>query len=285
MELERELAIAKQAARAAGEKILEVYYSNNLDVTIKDGDQPVTRADKAANDCLCLILHKAFPDYGILTEEIVETPSLSLQAALDEWRERRHAWIIDPLDGTKDFIKRNGEFGVHIGLTCDGEPVLGVNYYPTMDGLFYYAIKGQGAYKEFAGGIAREKPERIHVSSISVFESMRIAVSTATHNDQLRAFLDGTKFKEVVTLGSLGLKLCKVAEGFIDVYPNLLKLSSLWDTCSGQVIVEEAGGRLTDGRGQRIDYRQQGKTNLEYGIAVSNGTKHDQLVALMAKHL
>lgn len=285
MNLHDALIAAKQAAETAGNEIMAVRASMNLSVEFKEPEKqsPVTRADKAATRIICEMLYQEFPYCSILTEEELPDSSASLQEAMREWRTSDHTWYIDGLDGTRDFIEGSNEFGIHIGLTDLGKPVLGVNYYPALK-TYYLAFKNGGAWKEEIGGTSTA----LRVSNASELEQMIILVSRAgiDTDPRLQAFFDGHPVKEKRPVGSCGLKMCMVAEGAADLYLMFKPALSLWDTCSGQAIVEAAGGRFTDSRGNRINYMPaDGSTKLPYGVIVSNGRGHDTIVKTAQPYL
>ncbi len=232
------LTLCTQTAIEAG-KIIMDYYSLPLSergLSYKADQSPVTKADQAANDYIVGCIRasravKSLGDYGILAEE-----------SQDDLSRLAKAWcfVIDPLDGTKEFVAGLPEFTVNIGLVRHGVPVLGVVYAPATQELFY-AVAGEGAYKSVAG----EPAVRIHVSD-------RTRGLVAMHS---RYHLDGRtkgllerhqdRFTAIVTAGS-SLKVCRIAEGLADVYYRFGHTME-WDTCAEQLIVEEAGGYLLSG--------------------------------------
>lgn len=232
----REAVIA--IAAEAGGKIMQVY-ATDFAVTHKDDLTPLTHADLAAHQTICEGLMRLTPDLPVLSEESADIP-FSERAA---WRQY---WLIDPLDGTREFIKRNGEFTVNIALILDERPVLGVVYTP-VTGLCYFASRGHGAYKQQHGAV----PEPIHTRR---YTSGRCAVAASrSHSgDSLRGFLARLGDCEILSIGS-SLKSCLVAEGKADVYPRFGPTSE-WDTAAAQCIVEEAGGRVTDTAMQPLRY-------------------------------
>ncbi len=280
MAYEKHLKIAQEAARIAGVETLKVYESGDFQVEYKGHDDPVGIADKSSNITLCNILHAEYPHFGILTEEEIDPEDIKsdynrFKDAIGGWREKEYCWLIDPLDGTKEFLKRSGEFGIHIGLTKNGEPVLGINYYPASDTM-YSAVKSQGAYKQTASST-----ERIHVSAVDDLSSIRLVMSRSHPDKNLARFIESHSLGEPVRVGSAGLKLCKVAEGAADLFLVLRPKTYLWDTCSAEVIVKEAGGVITDSMGNLIDYRRKDGTNIKEGLIVSNVPYHKKIVGLV----
>lgn len=224
---------ALSIAHEAGERIVEVY-ERDYDVVYKDDNTPVTTADLDANDIIVEALKNLPNALPVISEESEQIP----YAIRHEWS---HFWLVDPLDGTREFIRRNGEFSVNIALIEHGKPVLGVVTAPALD-LSYFASKGQGAWKQ----IGQHDPVAIHVRPAPNGEGeLTVARSRCPQVSQrLQAFLDKLGAHQEVPMGS-SLKSCLVAEGVADVYVRLGPTSE-WDTGAAQCIVEEAGGHITD---------------------------------------
>ena len=222
------IALAEDAAR----RILEVYRrTGDIRVQQKHDRSPLTEADLAAHHAILAGLGVLTPDFPVLSEESAAIPFAERQG----WRTY---WLVDPLDGTKEFIRRNGEFTINIGLVHDHLPVLGVVYVP-VSGLCYYACRGQGAFKREDG----DEPTRIHVRRVPA-KRITVAVSRSHPSEDLQDFLRSLGDYEVIPMGS-ALKSCLVAEGRADVYARLGPTGE-WDTAAAQCVVEEAGGALTD---------------------------------------
>lgn len=221
---------ACETALDAGREIMEVY-GRDFSQTEKDDKSPLTEADLASHKIIVKGL-EAISDLPILSEE-GELPPWSVRS---EWQEY---WIIDPLDGTKEFIKRNGEFTVNIALVKQGVPVLGVVYAPALDTL-YFAAEGVGAFK-LEGAMSSDLNS---ASPITVAEkgdeAWKIVGSRSHGSERMEAFVKTLGEYEMVPMGS-SLKLCMVAEGKADLYPRLAPTSE-WDTAAAQAIVELAGG-------------------------------------------
>ena len=217
-------------AKDAGEQIMTIY-ETDFDVEHKADESPLTAADLAAHKTIVAGLAALTPKIPILSEESAETVS---------WSDRQHwqqLWLVDPLDGTKEFVKKNGEFTVNIALIDQGVATLGVVHVPARNEV-YYAAQGVGAFKWANGGerqIAVTKPSA---------RPMRVCGSRSHSNDETRAFIEKLGDAEVVSIGS-ALKLCLVAEGAVDVYPRFGPTSE-WDTGAAQCVVEQAGGQVTD---------------------------------------
>lgn len=225
-------------AREAGAAILEVY-GRDFTVQEKEDKSPLTEADAAAHKIIAEQLIKLSSRLPILSEE-----------AVDEFTgPDKHGcyWLVDPLDGTKEFIKRNGEFTVNIALIEEGRPVLGVVYAPVPD-LLYLAADGIGAFKVRAGG----KREQIHVARHAEASPWCVVGSRSHAGDSLQSLLQQLGPHELVSMGS-SLKFCLVAEGSADVYPRLGP-TSLWDTAAAQCVVEQAGGAVIRLTGEPLSY-------------------------------
>lgn len=219
-----------QLARQAGDAIMQVY-ATAFDVTHKADDSPLTKADLAAHRLLTAELARLSPSYPVLSEE-------SQAVAFAERRAWSTYWLVDPLDGTREFVKRNDEFTVNVALVHEGEPILGVVHAPAL-ALTYFAHDGGGAWRVRATGAA----ERIH-AALRVRDPVKVAGSRSHAGESLRGFLERLGPHELISMGS-SLKLCLVADGSVDVYPRFGKTSE-WDTAAAQCVVEQAGGRVTD---------------------------------------
>ena len=265
----QELRIALELAREAGAAILE-FYEGPLQITQKneyDEREPVTEADKTANELIVKALRKEFPKDGILAEESLDTTH-----RLD----KRRVWMVDPLDGTNGFIDGNGDFAVQIGLAHDGECVLGVVYQP-LTGLLYHAVRGQGTW------ILRPNlaPERASVSNRRELSAMRLAASRSHRSPRMDKVVKAFKVKEEVRRGSVGIKIGLIIEQQCDLYVHLSPRTKQWDTCAPEVILSEAGGRLTDLFGQPLHYNSPVVQNRN-GLIASNRVAHETVVQTIA---
>lgn len=220
--------ILKQAILEASKEILDIYHHSDFEKTIewKSDDSPLTLADKAANNIIVVKLREVFPHDAILSEE--EEDNLERLKA-------ERCWILDPLDGTKEFIKRNGEFTVNLALAVNGKAVWGMIYAPVLETL-YWAGAGEGAYKQVGDGQA---------APITVTDrqaSLRFVASRSHNHPDMERILGEQhgRVESIVSMGS-SLKGCLVAEGAADVYIRHNPTME-WDTAAMQIIVEEAGG-------------------------------------------
>lgn len=232
--LEPVIALAVEAGR----KILEVYHSD-FRVGFKDGDAPLTAADLVAHHCLTEGLPALRPGYPVLSEEAAELP-------YEERSGWETYWLIDPLDGTKEFIKRNGEFTVNIALIHQNQPVLGVVYAPALT-TCYFASEGCGAFKQ----LGEEPPRQIYVRARAP-QRLTVVGSRSHQTAGLATYLERLGEHDLKSVGS-SLKFCLVAEGEADLYPRI-GLTSEWDTAAAHCIVEAAGGGVTDLHGKPLRY-------------------------------
>lgn len=226
MDIDKILEVTKKAAVDAGIAIMKVYdEAEDMEITYKDGDMPLTAADKASNKIIVDILRKEFPEYSILSEEEKDDRS-----RLDN----DYCFVVDPLDGTKEFIKRNGQFTVNIALAYKHESVLGVIYVP-VTGELYYAAKGKGAYLD----TEEEKGIRLSVSECTDIKKLRLVMSGSHGCEEVDKLIEKYGFTNFVKMGS-SLKGCVVAKGDAEVYYRHNPTME-WDTAAMQCIVEEAG--------------------------------------------
>jgi 3'(2'), 5'-bisphosphate nucleotidase len=266
----RELSVALRLAREAGAAILS-YYDSPLHIERKiDADEhtePVTQADRSANELIVQGLRREFPDDGILAEESVDT---------ERRLTKRRVWVVDPLDGTNGFIARDGDFAVQIGLAVEGHSVVGVVYQPLPD-VLYRAVEGSGAWIERAGF----EPERAHVSEESRLTQMRLAASRTHRSPRMDMVVEALGLKEEVRRGSVGIKVGLIIERQCDLYVHLSPRTKQWDTCAPEVILREAGGRLTDLFGEPLGYNHVDVQNRN-GLVASNGAAHTSIIEKLA---
>ncbi len=263
-----ELETAISAAREAGDLIARYYAAGSLPVDVKPDASPVTQADRDADAAISKILRAAFPDDAILSEESPD----------DGGRlSRSRVWIVDPLDGTRDFVGHTDDFAVHIALVVDGTPVVGVVYLPVTKTL-YAATSGGGAWRE--GNGVRES---IHVSTTVDRAALRIGISRHHLADKLRACLDAAQITARFPVGA-SVKHMQLSAGDLDAVINLSAHEMEWDTCAPEIVIREAGGAYTDGDGRPFRYNQ---SDIEHhrGSVASNGACHADLIALVAPYL
>ncbi len=265
--LKKELSTVIGLAQKASTQILE-YYKGPIVREEKIGadnrSEPVTAADRAASRIIVDGLAEAFPNDAILSEE--ETDEVSARLAAER------TWIIDPIDGTAGFVKKDGDFAVQIGLSIQGTASLGVVLLPFHEKL-YYAVKKGGSWL-VSGNRA---PKRVTVSDIDGIPKMTLAISKNHPNSKMRNVIDGLGFLNVESRGSVGLKIGLIGERICDAYIHLSPRTKMWDICGPQVILEEAKGRLTDLYGNIYRYDRTDVQNFG-GIVASNGIIHDKII-------
>jgi len=263
--MEKELETAKTLAREAGRILLE-YYRIEAQVQWKANNSPVTAADHAANEMLVNELARHFPHDAILSEEAPDDLSRMTNDRV---------WMVDPMDGTKQFIEKIGEFAVMIGLAIEGEAMLGVVYHPTLDKM-YYAAAGQGAFLE-----EKWTTKRLQVAPIDDPSQMTMVMSRSHHTPRVDLILQTLGITKRLQHGSVGLKFGLIAEGLAHLYIHLGRNTNQWDTCGPEAILHEAGGRISDTRGEPLRYNQDEIRNI-HGIVASNGLIHQQILEMIS---
>ncbi len=270
-EREHLLNAARRAARLGAEEIAEIYgqylAGRDIDIREKGADDPVTSADMAANRAIKRALRDQFPEHAILTEE--EPNTWNRTGA--EW-----VWMVDPLDGTKDFIKRNGEFVTMVGLTHNGEPTVGVVVHPAT-GLEFYACKGLGAFRSSLS--QGDSLSQVRIQENPDLSQLRIAVSRSHRDPKIDRLIELLRIRAEIPSGSVGRKMSMVIEGNADLYVHPARGTKLWDTCACDVIASEAGGVLLSGTGENISYkRPSGDVENPYGLLLCSATIQDTVV-------
>lgn len=266
---DHELRIALELAREAGAAIMG-FYQGPVQVEQKhqaDDREPVTEADRTANELIVRRLSREFPDDGILAEESIDT-SRRLRKA--------RVWMVDPMDGTNGFIDGNGDFAVQIGLAEDGECVLGVVYQP-VNGVLYRAVRGGGTWIERPN----HEPQLAQVSRQTELHEMRLAASRSHRSPRMDKVVKAFRVKEEVRRGSVGVKVGLIVEQRSDLYVHLSPRTKQWDTCAPEVILREAGGLLTDLFGGPLRYNSKEVQNRN-GLVASNGVVHEKVLNTLA---
>lgn len=253
----KELEAAKHAAVEAGKAIMEIYQNVDITVEYKSNHSPLTIADKAADKMIAEELKSSFPSYAFLSEEEKDDKSRL---------ENDYCFIVDPLDGTKEFIKRNGQFTVNIALAYRHESVMGVICVP-VTGELYYAAKGYGSFAESPDG----KIRKLSVSSNTDISSLRVVMSSSHGCRQMDDLIEKYQFTNLVKVGS-SLKGCMIAEDKADVYYRFNPTME-WDTAAMQCIVEEAGAVFRQMDGTRMLYNRKNSVN-EKGFYIINHEKN-----------
>ncbi len=236
--LDRELVEAVKLAREAGAILLDVY-GTDFSVRMKGEEDPVTEADTRVNSFLVGRIRETFPADSIIAEETATSNSRATS---------NRCWYIDPLDGTKEFIAKNGEFSVMIGLAIDGEARLGVVYQPTEDKL-YRAVVGDGAFLEQG-----DKTWVLKVSDVKEAKDMRLVVSRSHRSEHTSKLVEKLGITQEFPSGSVGLKVGLLAERKADLYVHLSDKTSAWDACAPDAILRAAGGQFVDLAGHSLEY-------------------------------
>lgn len=266
--LEKELSVAESVALEAGEAILTIFHEGfevNRKQVSEHYSEPVTIADIMASRIIVERLAKEFPSDGILSEEEVDDVERRLAS--------KRVWIIDPLDGTKGFTEKRGDFAVQIGLVDDGEPILGVVYQP-LGGSLYVAAKGAGSFLTSTNG----KRKKLETSDLTEFTKMTMAASRSHRSRFMNRIHEHFDFGREYRHGSVGLKVGFLASGTADIYIHMSPHTKYWDTAAPETILTEAGGILTDIFGDKIDYTRRDVRN-HNGIFATNGPVHEKAIA------
>ena len=247
MDLEHTTRVACDIAVEAGQAILDVYLDADLELLLKDDASPLTRADIASHEFIEKALISAFPGIPLLSEESIDIA----------WRERKHwvrYWLIDPLDGTKEFIRRNGEFTVNIALVEKGVPVIGVVFAPVLDRLYWGNDSGAWCRN------GAEIPRMIQVARDSWSgQPLRVMVSRSHGSKELEVYLGTLPSHECIAMGS-SLKICLVAEGEAHLYPRLGPTME-WDTAAADAVIRAAGGSVTTLDREELSYNKKDLRN------------------------
>ena len=253
-----ELDIAIQAAREAADAILEIY-GGNYETSTKSDDSPITEADLKSNETIKKILSKT--NHCILSEEDKDDHSRLSKETI---------WIVDPLDGTSDFIDKTGEFTIMIALIKNKEPILGVISWPTEKTIFA-AQKNKGAFR-----YSNDRWEKIHVTKISHLSKCRAVGSRHHLSETEKMFIKKLGVENFSKIGS-SLKVGKISSGEAEAYITTTNKMKEWDSAASYCIVNEAGGKMTDMLGNDISYNNK-IVNHQNGILVTNGLIHDKIV-------
>ena len=243
MFLSKLLEPVKIAAREAGALLWQLYQSGDFQQQQKADQSPVTSADLAANRIILNYLSELTPDIPIISEESFLLPLAQRQ----HWP---RYWLIDPMDGTQEFVARSGDFAVSIALVEHGWPALGVIYWPKED-VLYYATRGHGAFKQ-----QRHLINRIQVNQHQAGSRLKIAISRRQPLQPIADLLQADEAVDYIALGSCSLKSCLVAEGKADCYLRLGPTGE-WDTGAVHIIVEEAGGKILDSQFSPLSYNRR----------------------------
>lgn len=262
--LDRELAVATELARGAGRILMEIY-AKDFTVAYKGKNDPVTEADQLANTFIVAGLAEQFPEDGIVAEE-----SVDLGHALS----KRRCWFVDPLDGTKEFIAKNGEFSVMIGLAIDGKSALGVVYQPSLDKLYWGVVGGRAELEE--RGVSRG----LRVSEESDPSRLKLVVSRSHRPASIEQIMQRLGAQQEMPSGSVGVKVGLIAERTADLYVHISDKSSLWDACAPEAILHAAGGRFVHVDGSAIQYATADMKNRR-GILAGNQATYAEVLEVV----
>lgn len=263
---QHEIEVATELARAAGAILLKHYYSPFLveqKINAMQEVEEVTAADREANELIVRRLAKEFPNDGILAEESADT---------EQRLQKDRVWMIDPMDGTKNFIQRDDDFAVQIGLAVNGESVAGVVFQPARD-ILYRAAFGGGSWIEEKGRPA----VRMQVSTRTHPAEMVLASSRSHRSPRMEKVVGLFGFQDEVRRGSVGVKIGLITEQKADLYLHLSPSTKQWDTCAPEIVLMEASGRLTDLFGEPLRYNGVRVDNRN-GIVATNGVAHDMII-------
>ena len=252
-------------SKNAGDAIMDIYESE-FDVDFKSDQSPLTKADILSNKIICQSLKKITPDVPILSEECSDIP----YHERSKWNQY---WLIDPLDGTKEFNKKNGEFTTNIALIYENKPIFGLIHVPASNEIFW-GSKEMGAYHLIGDSQSNKKKIRV---SIGTKDNLRIVSSRSHPSGDLKILLDKIENFELVNVGS-SLKFCLIAKGEADCYPRLGPTCE-WDTAAGQIIAESAGANVVNLENKTMKYNQK-KDYLNPHFLVSNNIKtKDEIIS------
>jgi 3'(2'), 5'-bisphosphate nucleotidase len=256
-------------AREAGHAILRVYEEIDPVVELKADKSPLTHADLASHHIILNGLARLSPDWPVLSEESAEAP-------FEQRRSWPYFWMVDPLDGTKEFLSRSGEFTVNIALIEGNAPILGVVFAPALDRM-YFAARSMGAYTADGEAVTQIRTQPAMDGTVRAMVSR----SHRGQDENLERFTGDAEKCEFIAMGS-SLKFCLIAEGGADVYPRLGPTME-WDTAAAQCILEQAGGRVTDLAGNVLRYNKPALTNPSF-LATSGCFANAAMVAASPQH-
>lgn len=268
-ELDRRLQIVREIAVAAGQVTLQ-FYAEKIQVEWKSAGNPVTAADHAANETILAQLQKHFSGEAILSEESQDDMSRLGKDLV---------WVVDPLDGTKEFIKRNGEFSVMIGMVEGGSPTLGVVCQPAATKA-YFGARGLGAWLAASDGM-----HTLRVSDLQEPRHLRMVASRSHFDARVDRVRKRLGIHEIRHSGSVGLKCGLIAAGECEVYIHPSSKVNMWDSCGPAAILTAAGGAMTDMRGEDLSYTAV-EVRHRQGLVATHGRLHEQVIqAILDEHI
>jgi len=264
-ELDRRLQILREIVSAASSVVLQ-YYDERVAIEWKAPGDPVTVADHAANELILSQLHRHFPGEPVLSEESSDDMT---RLGSDLF------WVVDPLDGTKEFIKRNGEFSIMVGMIAEGRPALGVVGQPVTNYL-YTGAQGLGAWLRTPRG-----EQVLRVSTLTEPARLRMVASRSHFDPRVDRVRQRLGIHEILRSGSVGLKCGLIARGDCEVYIHPSSRVNLWDSCGPAALLAAAGGKMTDLHGETLNYAAVDVRHRQ-GLLATHGRVHDQVVELLA---
>jgi 3'(2'), 5'-bisphosphate nucleotidase len=262
----RELEVAARVAREAS-VLVRKYHGTKLHIQTKAGDEPVTEADHAASELIVGRLREAFPEDVVLSEEIPDT---------GERLGKQRVWMVDPIDGTRDFVMGETNFVVMLGLAVDGRPAVGAVGHPLSERVYGGAV-GAGAWREEASG----ERTPLHTSTLSQPPDIRLVASKSHRTSRIDEVKRALQITDEMNVGSIGLKIGLVSEALRDLYVYTGGRTKIWDTCGPEAILAAAGGRMTDVDGNPLVYDKPDLYNRR-GLVASNGPLHDFVISVLA---
>jgi 3'(2'), 5'-bisphosphate nucleotidase len=265
----RELAVAEEIAQQAARLVLG-YHGTDLVIESKAGNEPVTKADRDASDLIVAGLQAAFPDDVVLSEELPDDGSR---------HGRPRVWMVDPIDGTSDFIQGLTGFVVMIGLIVDGRPRVGAVAQP-LTGVVYGGVVGRGAWRQDPDGTRTA----LRTSALAGPPGIRLVASKTHRTPRVDAVKRALGITDELNVGSVGLKIGLVSEGSRDLYVYTGGRTKIWDTCGPEAILHGAGGRMSDLDGKPLVYDTPDLYNRR-GIVASNGPLHEFVIETLAPHV
>jgi 3'(2'), 5'-bisphosphate nucleotidase len=265
-DLSRELAVARRLARQAAD-LVRRFAEQPVAVKYKDGGEPVTEADLAANALIVSGLAQEFAGDAILSEELPDDGSRLAKPRV---------WMVDPIDGTRDFIRGQPGYVVMIGLCLDGQPALGAVAHP-ITGTLWSGVVGQAAWRDQSDGTRVP----VRTSALAEPRGVRIVVSQSRRSPQIDVFRRALGVTDEMTVGSVGMKVALVCQGERDLYLYPGEQTKLWDTCGPEAILIAAGGRMTDMDGHPLVYTKADLNNRN-GVVASNGPLHEHVIQALA---
>ena len=266
VDLSHELEVACRLTEEAAALVRRLA-GQTVAVTYKDGNEPVTEADLAANALIVSGLAREFPGDAILSEELPDDGSRM---------GKPRVWMVDPIDGTRDFVRGQPGYVVMIGLCLEGRPTLGAVAHPST-GVVWSGVVGQGAWRDQPDGTRMP----MQTSALAEPRGVRIVVSKSRRSPQIDAFRLALGVTDEMNVGSVGLKVALVCQGERDLYLYPGEQTKLWDTCAPEAILIAAGGRMSDMDGRPLVYAQADLNN-RGGVVASNGPLHDHVIRALA---